>query len=251
MPVAAGNTRLRVKLATAHGHRNDRNGKAMRRVKAIGRFGGLAIGLAVGAALAASPGIASADPFDIDISFDGIDIFHTPGHTAQAFSGTNDFAIAIGTHSIAAAGDANPGQFDTAFADGTNSSAFSGDGNFDSAFANGDNSVAGAGGDTPTLLGNGDFASAFGANTYASAGDFGLPSNNDVALAFDPFGSHQDQVFAGNGDFLWASVVGDASVAHAGFDSNFDLAEVFGNGLTSTTATGANFLTDILTGAPF
>jgi hypothetical protein len=230
----------------------------MRRAKAIGRLGGLAIGLAIGAALAASPGVASAAP-DIDISFDGMDIFHTPGHTAEALSGTNDFAIAIGTNSVAEAGSANgPGQFDTAFADGTDSHVFALRGLFDSAFANGDNSSAFAGGELGGLTSSNDFSWAFGPGTSAGTGaDGATPSANDVALVFDPFGTgtHFTDASATGGMFDFASIFGDNSTAIAGTftgsGGNFDLAEIFGNGLTTTAATGANFLTDILTGAPF
>jgi hypothetical protein len=224
----------------------------MRRAKAIGRLGTLAIGLGIGAALAASPGIASAAP-DIDISFDGVDLFHTPGHTAEAFSGTNDFAIAIGTNSIAHAGDAiGPGQFDTAIADGTNSDAFALRGMFDNAFANGTQSSAFAGGEAGGLTSNGDFASAFGPATDAAAGaDGATPSANDVALVFDPFGTHFTSAFAEGGTFDWASVFGDNSLAETGLGGNFDLAEIFGNGFDSTIATGANFLYDILGGPLF
>jgi hypothetical protein len=47
----------------------------MTRDTRIGRFAGLAVGLGIGAALAATPGTASAD--DIQISFDGMDLFPT------------------------------------------------------------------------------------------------------------------------------------------------------------------------------
>src|SRR5690348_3892136 len=141
----------------------------MRHAKAIGRLGGLAVGLGIGAALAAAPGIAAAAPDldvsfdglgiadaltaapvvapDIDISFNGMDVFHTDHHTALAFSGLNDFAIAIGagSHASAGAGDFG-GQFDSAFAEGTDAVAFSGLGTSDSAFANGVGAIAEAGG---------------------------------------------------------------------------------------------------------
>jgi len=55
---------------------------------------------------------------------------------------------------------------------------------------------------------------------------------------------------AGNGSNDIDSVVGSDSSAFAGADSsaagNFDLAAVFADGLSSTTATGGNFLVDIL-----
>lgn len=230
----------------------------MRRAKTIGRLGGLAIGLGIGAALAASPGVASADP-DIDISFDGMDIFHTPGHTAEAFSGTNDFAIAMGTNSIAHAGDAiGPGQFDTAFADGANTLVFALRGDFDNAFADGTGSGAFAGGEAGGLNSSNDFSWAFGPGTFAGTGAAGAtPSGNDVALVFDPFstGTSFTSASASGGMFDFASVFGDNSSdwagTFAGAGGNFDLAEIFGNGLTTTAATGANFLTDILTGLPF
>jgi hypothetical protein len=219
----------------------------MRRIRAISRLGGLAIGLGIGAALAASPGIASAAP-DIDISFDGIDLFHTPGHTAEASSGMNDFAIAIGPGSVA---NATSGQFDTAFADGSNSTALASFGNFDSAFANDTNSFAAAGGASGNLS-NGDFASSIGPNAITVAGTGGsIPAGNDVALVFDPFGSLGSHVFAVNGDSDLAWVVGDNSFAGVGFGGNFDLAEVFGNGLSTTAAEGANFLSAILSGPLF
>ena len=212
----------------------------MGRVKAMGRLGGLAIGLGIGAALAASPGVASAAP-DIDISFDGMDIFHTAGHTAVAESGMNDFAIAIGTGSFASAAS---GQFDTAFADGTNSIAQSGDGNFDSAFASGIESHA-AGGGSGSTLSDSDFASAFGTKADAFAGVFGAPSANDTAVVFDPFGSTGSIAEAGNGNFDFASIFGDNSLAQAGFIGNFDLASVFGD-MLHASATGGNYLIDIL-----
>lgn len=167
----------------------------MRNAIAIGRLVGLATGIGIGAALAATPGIAAAAP-DIDISFNGMDVFHTDHHTAQAFSSANDLAIAIGPDSHAAAGAGDfPGQLDVAFANGVNAFALSGLGNSDSAFANGAGALAEAGG----------------------------------------------------GFFNLASVFGDNSIATAGFGGDSDVAEVLGNSLTSSTATGGSFLTDFLT----
>jgi hypothetical protein len=228
--------------------------KAMSDATRIGRVRLVAVGLGVAAALAAIPGRASAD--DIQISFDGMDLFPTAGNTAEAFSGTNDIAIAIGAGSSACAGSAavpcadSPGEFDSAFADGTSSTADSGEGKFDFASANGDGSTAGAGygnfdaalangdgsgadasGDvlnnTTLLSGNDDFASAWGPNTIAAAGDLlnVTPSSDDVALVFDPFGTAGSDAYAGIG--------------------NFDLGAVFGDMLTAN-AFGGNYLLDIL-----
>lgn len=234
----------------------------MRHADAIARV----CGLAVGAALVAAPGIAAAAPdtdffvdpmpaattpaaLDIDVSINGVDVFHTDHHTALASSGPNDFAIAIGTDSRAEAGVGDfPGQFDSAFADGTDSFALSGLGNADSAYANGIGAIAEAQG-VGTNLSYGNFASAFGDHTQAQALPFSLttPSGFDVAQVYDPFGSGVSQAEAGGGFFNVADVFGDNSAATAGFGGDFDLAEVFGNSLTSSFATGGSFLTDTLT----
>jgi hypothetical protein len=44
----------------------------MKRATRIGRFAGLAVGSGIGAALAATPGTASAD--DFQVSIDGMDL---------------------------------------------------------------------------------------------------------------------------------------------------------------------------------
>jgi hypothetical protein len=132
----------------------------------LGRIGGLAVGLGIGAALAASPGVASADsstdPFslidqllgglsvpaqtstlDMQISIDGMDLFPTAGNTATATSDSGDIAVAIGNGADA---NATGGFGDFAFADGANSTAEAGFiGNFDSAVVFGANSTAEAG----------------------------------------------------------------------------------------------------------
>jgi hypothetical protein len=72
----------------------------------LGRLGMLAVGLGMGAAVASTPGIASADPFsfdfnDIAISFDGTSLLQEG--TASAHSGTAgefNFAFADGAHSV-------------------------------------------------------------------------------------------------------------------------------------------------------
>jgi hypothetical protein len=49
----------------------------MKHATRIGRLTGLAVGVGIGAALAAMPGVASAD--DFQISIDGMDLFPTTG----------------------------------------------------------------------------------------------------------------------------------------------------------------------------
>jgi hypothetical protein len=210
----------------------------MTRATRIGRLAGLAVGLGIGAALAATPGVASAD--DFQISIDGMDLFPTTGNLATATSGMGDIAIAIGNGEDA---NATGGTFDSAFADGTGSLALvengsfdyasaigdgskvaAGYGNFDTALANGTDSGALASGDlltiggTTTLIaGNDDFAAAWGPNTIASAGDLlnVTPSSDDVATVFDPFGTVGSSAFTGIGNFDLATVFGDMLTANA------------------------------------
>lgn len=99
----------------------------MRHVKGIGRVGLLAVGFGIWAAVAATPGIASAD--DMQISIDGMDLFPTAGNTATAFSGPGDIAIAIDNGNSADAGEIDGGQFDLAYANGTDSGAIAQFGN--------------------------------------------------------------------------------------------------------------------------
>jgi hypothetical protein len=148
----------------------------------------MAVGAALAAALAATPGVASADsstdPFswidqllgglsvpaqtstlDMQVSIDGTDLFPTAGNTATATSDMGDIAIAIGN--------------------GAHASAIDGTGDF--AFADGANSIADA------VNGYDDTAVVFGANSTAVAGDGG-PGDYDLAAAF--------------GDMLHASAIG-------------------------------------------
>jgi hypothetical protein len=222
-----------------------------RRRYRIRRIGGLVVGIGIGTVVAAIPWIAWADPFpppfdpnDIAISFNGMTLFQVGSATAT--SGAGDFAFADGAGSTALAGVSNSGQFDSAVAYGTDSIANTEQGDFNSAFADGDHSDAVAGGGTLNFTSNGDFASAVGTHTTAIAVALTAPSHNDVASVFDPFGSLGSTAEAIDGNFDLAAVVGDDSLAKAGSIGNFDLSEVFGNALDSTTATGGNFLTDIL-----
>jgi hypothetical protein len=169
----------------------------------------LAIGLSIGAALAASPGVASADSstdpwidqllsglpvsepaatLDMQVSIDGTDLFPTAGNTATATSDMGSTAIAIGN--------------------GAEANAFGGVGDF--AFADGADSVAEAG----------------GSNTFP----------------FPLFGG-QYLTFPDNFDIAY--VLGTASTAVAGGDDtagSFDLAAVTGDSLTATAAGGSDMI---------
>jgi hypothetical protein len=243
--------------------------------RAIARVGMLAVGLGLGAAFAATPGVASADssgdPFgwlagldlfpaagapalDFQISIDGYDLIPAAETSATATSGTGDIAIAIGNGSTAQAGvgsafgeTLSPGEFDIAVANGTNSFASSGVGDFDSAYADGTNSFAAVGGFNG-VLSNGDFGMAWGPHTDAESGVFStVPSGNDVALVVDPFGTLGSSAHAGDGNFDLASIFGDGSTASVGMPGNYDLGAIFGDGLTSTYAQNGNYLYELLT----
>jgi hypothetical protein len=204
----------------------------------IGRLAGLAVGLGIGAALAAIPGTASAD--DFQISIDGMDLLPAAGNSATATSDMGDIAIAFGDGANATA---TGGVGDYAFAEGAGSSAGAGSGgiatgNFDFAYANGAGSVAGAGGGsfdtaivsgtdsaalasgdsvtdggvTTAYLANDDFAYALGSHDIAIGGGyFGVEtdSNHDVAVVVDPFGTAGSTASAGNGDYDFAAAFGD------------------------------------------
>jgi len=67
----------------------------MKQASGIGRLAGLAVGLGIGAALAATPGVASADDLDFQISIDGYDLLPTAGNEASATTTAGDLGIAI------------------------------------------------------------------------------------------------------------------------------------------------------------
>jgi hypothetical protein len=191
----------------------------------------LAVGLSIGAALAA-PGVASADPStdpyvwidqllgglsvpaqtttsDIQISIFGTDLFPiTADNSAFAGSGPFDIAVAIGPGSFA---DSFGGIFNTAFADGASSGATIEGGSFDTAIADGASSEATA------EPGSFDTAIADGASSSALAGGITGPCTPFFIELCIP-----------------TSTPGD-----------FDLAAAFGD-MLHASATGGNFLTDIL-----
>jgi hypothetical protein len=195
----------------------------MLRSRGLGRLGLRTVGLGVGAALAATPWVASADSSndwlsstdqllgglsvpaadtaqDMQISIDGTPLIYGP-NTAFAFSVPGSIAIAIGDNSYASAQN---GVFDFAFADGSNSMAEAESGNFDVAIADGNDSVARAGIDAAPVPGvwsstNFDTALVFGDHSIAEAGFLGI--NNVGSL--------------GPGYFDLAAVYGDNLIAQA------------------------------------
>jgi hypothetical protein len=67
------------------------------------RLGMIAVGFCIGAGMASTPGVASADGLDFQISIDGYDLFPTTGNLATATSGMGDIAIAFGDGASASA----------------------------------------------------------------------------------------------------------------------------------------------------
>jgi hypothetical protein len=242
----------------------------MSNAKGIGQLALLAVGLGIGAALAATPGIATADTTVVDTAaFDpsaliadpapaasGLDLaISIDGYTllqdgsATAYSGTGDFAIAYGDDATASAGaTSNPGILDFAFADGTDAGAYAGVGDRDSATAIGADSSASVG------SGNGDTGFADGTGTSvtaggeSNAGTLELAGNDMYASAI---GTDDNAVAeaalggvstASTGDI--ATIIGNSSDAYAGV-GDYDFAGVLGEALTSS-ATGGNFLFDLM-----
>jgi hypothetical protein len=120
------------------------------------------------------------------------------------------------------------GNFDSAYAIGTGSSAGVGTGSGDTAIASGTDSTALAGGDTVTdasgthvYLGNDDFSSAFGAHTLADTGAImsETSSSDNIAMVFDPFGTLGSSAYAGDGNFDLAAVFAD--MLHATAEGGF------------------------------
>jgi hypothetical protein len=242
----------------------------MKGVQFIGRFGGLAVGLATGAWLASVPWVATADNgssgldiaaldavsalpslpgaeadpsgLDIDISYNGSDVFHM-GDGATAHSGTGDLAIAYGDGSTADAGYGSTpsglslvAQHDTAFADGAGSTAIAGGGDYDSATASNGGTADSGFFDTNGVSSTGgtyDSASADGAGSTADAAgqSFNTATASGGSTADSGFMVFPGHVSQGGIDDS-ASASGTGSLADAGFGSN-DTASVLGDGSTA------------------
>jgi hypothetical protein len=251
-----------------------RSGKElMMNARGIARLGVLAVGLGIGAAVASTPGVASADSstdwlssfdsllgggalpalvpstLDYQISIDGYDLFPTAGNSATAVSGSGDIAIAFGSGAYATA---DGGFGDYALADSTGSlgaTAVAGDpasgatgNNFDFASATGDGSFVEAGNDTinfnysDTTGSSFDSASANG-GTGAADAYAGFNGSGDSSSAL---GNGADAISGDNGSSDSASAVGQGVLAEAGHGSaatpaNYDSADVLGNLNAPTT----------------
>jgi hypothetical protein len=212
-------------------------GRPMKNALGIGRLGMLAVGLGIVAAVAATPGIASATS-DFDISIDGIDVFNGGG-SATAESGMGDVAIAFGPNSNAIS-EGGLGDFASAFSTGSSGA------------------IAIAGSQAADASGNDfDYANAVGNNATAMAGypfvadglPSAIPSSFDSASDFGGDGTNGISVaLAGlNGSFDSANAFGETGGATAGLSpdaddpANFDTATYFGNLFLDTREIGGAF----------
>jgi hypothetical protein len=224
-------------------------GVPMVNTRGLSRLGVLAVGLGVGAAVASSPGIASADSstdwlssidnllgglsvpaetpssgLDIQISIDGTDLFSTTDNTATASSGTGDIAIAIGDGATA---NASGGSGDFAFADGTDALAGAGGaGSYPGVSGTGNGDVAG--GYPGYETGSNDTAIDIGNNNGYSDGPAASGGNFDTDIDVGNntgTGLGGGAGFSGNHDT--STVIGDNGSAFAGFSGDNDSATVF------------------------
>jgi hypothetical protein len=244
----------------------------------------IAVGLGIGAAVASTPGVASADGLDFQISIDGYDLFPTTGNLATATSDMGDIAIAFGDGASASAtggtgdfavdignntGDADEadalGSGNTAIDIGNNSGVsdqvIADEGTGNTAIDIGNNSglsdqaFAGDGdGNAAIEIGTNEGVGAFdGDNNYAevigpenSAADV-TDGDDDIAYVLDPFGSTASSAFSGDGNYdLAAVLLTDGSATAQGADWVYDIISALGNESGTLPASFATLLTDWL-----
>lgn len=164
---------------------------------------------------------------NVDISYNGQDLFHM-GH-ATAHSGTNNLAIASGDGSTADAGYGETtgglslvGQHDSAFAYGADSTAIAGGGDSDSATAT-------DGGTAYSGLFEAAGVSSTGATGATATASDGATADSGFTYIADVFGNNSTAMAGGTSDVP----IGDN-----------DLAAVFGSDL-SALAGPASGMTDI------
>ena len=206
----------------------------------LGRLGMLAVGLGMGAAVAATPGIASADSSTDWLS--SIDSLLGGGALpalATPPSGL-DLAISFDGTSLFQSGTAHatttPGAFGFAFADGAGANASATGGFGDYASADGTNALATSGGSSGAYL---DSATAIGAGANASAtggfGDYASATAGATALAGDPGAGT-----TGNNFFDVASAEGIGSSARAGDTPGFTFSDTTGSSFDYASAFSGN-----------
>jgi hypothetical protein len=214
----------------------------------------------------------------------GLAIAYGADSNAVAAGGTGDFALADGAGAGAFSGaDGGTGNnFDSAIDIGSGASdsdyVEAGSGSYDSAIRIGDNT--GTGDEVFAIEGDHDTAIDVGNNSGGVDGVYADYGNDNTAIADGNYAGNLDGTFAGNGNDNFADVVGNQSQADAGgvdsgptSDGNvayvldptgtdgstaeaggtstaaggYDLAAVLGVDDKLATATGSQFLYDIVT----
>ncbi|MFZ0906317.1 MAG: hypothetical protein WAN71_21080 [Mycobacterium sp.] len=243
----------------------------MMNARGIARVGMLAVGLGVGAAIASTPGTASADTstdwlssldsllggalpgadtaasaLDIQISINGMDLLPTAGNAATANSGLGDFAIAIGNGATA---NATGGAGNYALADGTDALANAGGGSSSSTF----DTAIDIGNNTPTTEGfpDGAFAGAAslidnpngGTGSFDTAIDIGNNGPDPTAPIIDG----NSGAFAGAGGLVGLSGNGNNDTAiDFGNNNGFGLGPAAVDGNSDSASQSGNFTGDNL-----
>jgi hypothetical protein len=204
----------------------------MKGTRALARLGMLAVGIGIGGAVAATPGIAAAESsFDWLSAVDGF----LGGGALSAADSTPELNLAISFDGM------------SLFQDGT-AHAFSGDG--------GNIAIANGAGATAYAFGTSNYASVDGAGSTAVAGatNEGLAggSANNTAFVFGDhsFGWAGTTDASNPGTFNYAMIFGNDNAAWAGGNAagagNYDGAYVEGNNLGTANAQGGDYLADIL-----
>jgi hypothetical protein len=204
----------------------------MKSTRALTRLGMLAVGLGIGGAVAATPGIASAES-----SFDwlsAVDSFLTSGALPAADS-TPELNLAISFDGMSLF------QSGTAYAESG---------------PNGDIAIANGAGSTAYAFGNNNYASVDGTDSHAIAGGYsdtlaGGSSDNTAFVFGDNSTGFAGTTDASNpGTFNYSIIFGDNNQAFAGGDAtgsgSYDGAYVEGDNLGTAQAQGGDYLADIL-----
>lgn len=234
----------------------------------------MAVGLGVGAAVACTPGIASADGLNFQISIDGYELLPMVDNSATAYSSMGDIAIAYGDNASAYAVN-GIGDFAEAIGTGANANSSLGSGNiaealgadagafaglsstsdFNTAIDIGDNTT---GGGAFAEFGNGNLAFIDAANSHAFSGgdsaDSSVTGSNDIATILDPFGSGGDTVYSGGplgepGSYdIGATLFEDNTFNHlaTGADYLYDIVSPLGSESGTAAATSGGWLADFL-----
>jgi hypothetical protein len=199
----------------------------MLNARGIARVGILAVGLGIGAAVAAVPGTAAADSSSDWLS--SLDTLLSSAALPAADSSGVNFAISEDGVTLFQEGSAvahSGTTGDIAIADGADTTAY--------AYGT-DNYADVLGTDSTGVAGGTTAASALG-----STGDTAyIDGNNDTAFAGGTDAVDDASTITGNGD----SAISGSTAAGTG---SYDVAYVEGNDLGTANASGADYLVDVL-----